>query len=823
MKTRIISSLIIAVAFIGSSVAQTSLTGSLTNGLLAEYQGGNTNDLTGNGYNLYIGPDLSGLSQGIQNTLSFSTDRFGKYNASFLFDGQSSWMTILNSQRFINFNNTWTISIVVNIYGSGRNSSVAFLNNGYDWIDHGFNFGYQIGQGDAAGYQGNLGTGFFVSSQWNGLGGSTYSIFTSSSVNTNKYYYVTATCDSKSTKIYVNSNLEINTNITLNFTSSNSLQIGRHLAGPVANYPGFYQTFNGKIDQLQIYNRALSSNEVASLYALESAPAFHITTQPTNVSLTATNSQTALFSVGVTNGVLPYAYQWMKDGVDLTNQTNASLVLSNAAANTVGYYSCDVTDQNGTTVTSSNATLNITGVNFSFWQGLVAYYPFDGDAKDYSGNGRDLTLRNSNTVSYSLGSDGTSLYLAGDNRADYLPPYRLRSNFLTNYSYSMWINPTSINRNWPEWTYLMSDWQGNGTLRFGDNTNSGTSYYNYQQFGYATIPEFLANQWQHLVITQRGSLWSLYFNGCLKASHEGAVQPFALDGFFLFNSGGYQYGYKGYVNEVRIYNRTLSSNEVVALYQYDGGVITPPNASPTLYVANTKGILAKASLTNTATSPFVTLPSAPFSLASDASGNVYAALPNKNSLYKITTNGAISTFTNSALNLPYGVALDPTGNLFAANFGNNAIVRISTNGAVTTYATKGINKPYALTFDSASNLYVANQGNSTVVRISTNGTSTTLISGMALPTGLAVDATGTVYVADKTRGTITRLPLGGYTAVFAYGLNQPTALALDPSGTLYAVNSGNNSVVKFSSNGVSSLVTTNGLSLPLSLTIAPGR
>ena len=43
-------------------------------------------------------------------------------------------------------------------------------------------------------------------------------------------------------------------------------------------------------------------------------------------------------------------------------------------------------------VVSANAALNISGYDFSQWHGLVAYYPFNGNANDASGNGNDGTM-----------------------------------------------------------------------------------------------------------------------------------------------------------------------------------------------------------------------------------------------------------------------------------------------------------------------------------------------------------------------------------------------------------------------------------------------
>ena len=69
------------------------------------------------------------------------------------------------------------------------------------------------------------------------------------------------------------------------------------------------------------------------------------------------------------------SYQWYKDSVLLSGETNDTLVLSNVDADDAGLYFVEVTDsvQAGLTTVSSNATV----VTFPAWSGLVSHDPFD--------------------------------------------------------------------------------------------------------------------------------------------------------------------------------------------------------------------------------------------------------------------------------------------------------------------------------------------------------------------------------------------------------------------------------------------------------------
>jgi len=80
---------------------------------------------------------------------------------------------------------------------------------------------------------------------------------------------------------------------------------------------------NGKIDDVMIYNVALTGTQVASLYgtppAISVAPS--ITTQPTNQTVTA--GQSATFTVAA-SGTAPLSYQWSKNGTVISQATSAS-------------------------------------------------------------------------------------------------------------------------------------------------------------------------------------------------------------------------------------------------------------------------------------------------------------------------------------------------------------------------------------------------------------------------------------------------------------------------------------------------------------------
>lgn len=79
------------------------------------------------------------------------------------------------------------------------------------------------------------------------------------------------------------------------------------------------------------------------------------------------------FSVIAEKGYTPYSYQWKKDGSDILNEGNASLVLTSLELTDTGTYSVDVWDFNGELHQSDPAILTVTqGVPAAGLMGLAA-------------------------------------------------------------------------------------------------------------------------------------------------------------------------------------------------------------------------------------------------------------------------------------------------------------------------------------------------------------------------------------------------------------------------------------------------------------------
>jgi DNA-binding beta-propeller fold protein YncE len=214
--------------------------------------------------------------------------------------------------------------------------------------------------------------------------------------------------------------------------------------------------------------------------------------------------------------------------------------------------------------------------------------------------------------------------------------------------------------------------------------------------------------------------------------------------------------------------------------------------------------------------------------AFDRAGNLYVANETYNTITKFSASGVPSTFAfdpgnNTLLNRPIGLAFDHAGNLYVANESDNTIEKFDTNGVPSVFATDDgsyniLNGPEGLAFDTASNLYVANDGDF-ISKFSPNGTFLGQFgdgSYLNSPIGIAFDKTGNLYVANNEPAsdspTIVKYDASGNGTNFVTtDLDYPEFIAFDTNNNLYVANEGtlategNNNIVKFDTNGNSTV------------------
>ncbi|AGX86715.1 DUF1566 domain-containing protein [Candidatus Symbiobacter mobilis] len=216
--------------------------------------------------------------------------------------------------------------------------------------------------------------------------------------------------------------------------------------------------------------------------------------------------------------------------------------------------------------------------------GLVAYYPFDGNANDASGNGHHGTTSGGvSFVTSPVGSaasfDGTSgTKIQIPNKAlNSLPSGTVAMWFKLNKSstYSVLLDKTH--------TYVANYFQllvePNGETRVGLDYGSSSTSDPGIDWSRRAKTKATTGQWYFLVFTWDGSKWVYYFDGQLDSQFATSKVLQNFD-YPVYIGAGVDYfqPLNGQVDEVRIYNRALSAAEVQQLY---GAVATLASLSLT--------------------------------------------------------------------------------------------------------------------------------------------------------------------------------------------------------------------------------------------------
>ena len=263
----------IAWAIATSVIAQPAF---LTNGLVAYYPfNGNANDASVNSNN-----------GAIFGTIGLGTNRFGMTNTSLYFNGNNSYIVCTNGNGAFN-SYPMTISF---------------------WATKAFNH-EQLQFGDSN--SGRWGVGVsgseFLLDIDVGAGGMYCQVPCTNLASPRWTHFcvvVAATNQSLATNIFYVNGTNIGTGISSIPQSTNS-QYALYIGNDIFSQPEYYI---GSLDSIRIYNRALSSNEVAQLYGYESIPPTpQITQNLTNT--TVIYGQNATLTVGATSAT-PLSYQW---------------------------------------------------------------------------------------------------------------------------------------------------------------------------------------------------------------------------------------------------------------------------------------------------------------------------------------------------------------------------------------------------------------------------------------------------------------------------------------------------------------------------------
>ena len=179
-----------------------------------------------------------------------------------------------------------------------------------------------------------------------------------STVVTGVWYHVAGVRGPDYVKLYKDGQLEVQTNVYFPQDYGNTpLYFG------TSGQSYYDRKMHGDLDEVSLYNRALSAEEIAALYLAGAAGkckdtnGIIITLQPQ--SQTVVPGTNVFFTVAAT-GLVPLGYQWQFNGANLEGASANTLILTNVQPAQAGNYRVVVTNPAGSTI-SAVAVLTVTG------------------------------------------------------------------------------------------------------------------------------------------------------------------------------------------------------------------------------------------------------------------------------------------------------------------------------------------------------------------------------------------------------------------------------------------------------------------------------
>jgi hypothetical protein len=510
---------------------------------------------------------------GLHGTISGALHVLGRSGGALKFDGVDDWVTVADTSA-LDLTTGMTLEAWVNptTAGSGWNTIVLKERGAEDMA-------YALYANDGAPFPG----GNAAPASYVNIGGAHVSLTAAQALPPGTWTHVAATYDGATLRLYVNGVLASSRPRTGEVgVSGGALRIGGNNA-----WTGEF--FAGLIDDVRVYNRALTATEIAADMdggVIAPPPPPPVNQAPVaQADALTTSSGTPL----ALTAALLLANDTDADGdaLSVSSVAAAGTAGGSIAATGAGMWSYTpaagfsgvesftyaITDGRGGIASGTiNVTVTAAAPAPVGVPGLVLALGFDESggiiAADSSGGGRNGTVRE---AAFVAGKYGNALSFDGVN--DWVTvPDSAALDLTTGMTIEAWVRPATLSG----WETLVLKERGIEDLAYGLYVHDGaplpggvaapagtikTSTGHHTVHGSSALA---IGQWTHVATTYDGATQRFYVNGTLVASRAqtGSMQvsgsPLRIGG----NNAWAGEFFQGLIDEVRVYNRALTAAEI---------------------------------------------------------------------------------------------------------------------------------------------------------------------------------------------------------------------------------------------------------------------
>jgi hypothetical protein len=324
-------------------------------------------------------------------------------------------------------------------------------------------------------------------------------------------------------------------------------------------------SFFGLIDDLSVYNRALSASEIQSIYNAGKAGKCRPVDPP--LIVTGPQGQTADVGAIVTFRALvagdALSFQWHRYTTNLPGATNNSLVLTNVQFADAGPYSLFVSNSAGT-ATSSEAVLDVepTPPCAAVPSGLVSWWSGQGTAADQFGTNDGIIVNN---ATFSAGE--VELGFQFDGNGDAIALGTQANLQMQNFTIEGWVRRASLSAS----SLVSPDAElfscGHGGYAFG-MWSDGRLFLSKADFD--NLPSTLTVSdlnFHHVAVTKTNGVVVFYIDGVSNGTPAyNSVFSFSTPVAIGARGDNFFNSFYGSIDEISIYSRALSQSEIQGIY-----------------------------------------------------------------------------------------------------------------------------------------------------------------------------------------------------------------------------------------------------------------
>jgi hypothetical protein len=485
-----------------------------------EYEVANPNSIAY--YKMSDATDQLGNYNGTATNVNFNTE--GKFGFAGAFNGSSSYIS--GVPPLTNSNASFTISMW---FKTSVSPAEQYLfgeireNGTYDPL-------FQIW----------LNASGFLTTEFRNNSSSTSGVMLTDSTNycDGNWHHVVSILTPTQMKMYIDGNEASSSPSSISGVSD----VNNCFIGARNNRGSLNSPYSGKIDQIRIYDSALSAANVTALYNEIECPAVAVTNAFNTVLYTGNGGTQAVTGVGFKPD-----FSWVKN--------------RNTAGNS--HELADV-------VRGVDNTLNSNSTNAQYNNSTYQFNSFDTDgitvtddaAGNYAVNGNNETYVAWNwkapLANLSTGFNGSSSSVQTGIQQGSNP-----------FTWSVWLKPNDITTS----QYAIAVYNGANYHQFYIRLNSSNYQINcYNGTVYSFSTPAVLSQWAHLVLTYDGTGMIGYVNGVALGSRKNftalslGTQQTLLGGVQNTGNTAQQLFYNGSIDQVRIFNRAITATEVSDLY-----------------------------------------------------------------------------------------------------------------------------------------------------------------------------------------------------------------------------------------------------------------